>query len=708
MDRRLLLPLIEGKSQGSGSNGPLMLRPSESVNELEQRASEFLWPKYIYEEDATPTDRPDVESSSMSFRTLEPHLSWQRQLQKIFYGNCFGHTILLVVTLLVLVPFSSAAVEYYESTWKARATALVAFWCVGLNAVDGIPVGPCMFSGVIILATLGVITKDEAFEGLSNPVLVAVACLNMIARSLENSGVLEKIIVPMLGNPTSARMALLRLQVPVVVLAGYTHSAPLVAMMIPVVKGWSAKIHVSESVLMMPLAAASVFGGGSTLIGNGANLVAAQWLLKQKLPGEPGLGFFTLTPIAFCLAAVGTIYLVIVAPLLLSFEAPQVPVSNTANIAQRYKCIFKVLPPGPFNTVLGCSPLELGLLSIPGVTLSPESQVQAELPLCAGDELVFSTSATGFLHLRRMQGLAPLAWESITRGLGSKRSHRRHFEALVAPTASMVGKPLDLWRFSEEHRAVPLAVHRPGHPELIARTFDDFVPEAHDIFIVEAFTPGPSSSDFLLVREVPDSAPPRNFTQMDLWRQRFCLVGMVLMVTATACGYNLALAAALLTLCLLLQKAITLDEAFRFINGPLLLTIASSFALGSAFDDSGLAEALASVVLAIFQPFGNFGTIIGFYLCSMLLAQLLSNVATTLIMLPMVPALSAASGIPLDSFVEVVCYAANANFATPLGHAANLMVAPHGRYSFYHFFIVGAPLQLMLSVVTCSLVWLRI
>merc|ERR1719409_569514 len=133
----------------------------------------------------------------------------------------------------------------------------------------------------------------------------------------------------------------------------------------------------------------------------------------------------------------------------------------------------------------------------------------------------------------------------------------------------------------------------------------------------------------------------------------------------------------------------------------MLLTIASSFGIGSGIEMSGLAEIIASVILAVFSPFGPYGVLVGIYVCAMIIGQLVSNVTTALIVLPMAPALAKSTGLDLMLFVRVVIFSANASFASPLATATNLMVVPQASYTFSDFLRVGGPLQLIFVVCTC-------
>jgi len=89
-----------------------------------------------------------------------------------------------------------------------------------------------------------------------------------------------------------------------------------------------------------------------------------------------------------------------------------------------------------------------------------------------------------------------------------------------------------------------------------------------------------------------------------------------------------------------------------------------------------------------------------FYLFTALITNVVSNNASVVLMIPV--AIDTANAIGADpfSFVLSVTFAASTAMMTPIGYQTNLMVYGPGGYKFTDFFRVGAPLQLLLTVVT--------
>ncbi|MFO7820430.1 MAG: SLC13 family permease, partial [Halanaerobacter sp.] len=150
------------------------------------------------------------------------------------------------------------------------------------------------------------------------------------------------------------------------------------------------------------------------------------------------------------------------------------------------------------------------------------------------------------------------------------------------------------------------------------------------------------------------------------------------------------------------------NEIYEAINWDVIFLLSGLIPLGIAMENTGTAEFIAEQILSL-EPFlSPLLILILFYLITAVFASLMGNAVSVILMMPI--ALNAASQLGLNPFAFglVVTFAASSGFLTPIGYQTNLMVYSPGGYKFYDFFIVGAPLQLILTVVVptvISLIW---
>jgi len=164
---------------------------------------------------------------------------------------------------------------------------------------------------------------------------------------------------------------------------------------------------------------------------------------------------------------------------------------------------------------------------------------------------------------------------------------------------------------------------------------------------------------------------------------------------------KLLVTVALATLCVLLRcGCMELSDAWKAINGPVLLSIALSFALGDAIAKSGLAEIAAGGIVQVVAPLGPLALLFAVYLVAILVGAVISNNAVVVLMFPIVVRVCEGAGISWRAALYALTMAASASFSTPVSYQTNLMVAGAADYTFADFLRFGLPLQLVCMLAT--------
>ena len=96
------------------------------------------------------------------------------------------------------------------------------------------------------------------------------------------------------------------------------------------------------------------------------------------------------------------------------------------------------------------------------------------------------------------------------------------------------------------------------------------------------------------------------------------------------------------------------------------------------------------------------------YLTTMVLTEILSNVAIAALMAPIALQVAAELGVDPRPFIVAVMFAASAAFSTPIGYQTNTYVYGVGGYRFTDFFKIGIPLNLLcftMAVIFVPKIW---
>jgi di/tricarboxylate transporter len=155
---------------------------------------------------------------------------------------------------------------------------------------------------------------------------------------------------------------------------------------------------------------------------------------------------------------------------------------------------------------------------------------------------------------------------------------------------------------------------------------------------------------------------------------------------------------------IILSGVLTVDEAYRGIAWTTVILVGGMIPLSTAMVQTGAAQKLADGLVDLVGDAGPHALLAGLVLLTLALGQLISNMATALIVIPI--AVSAASELDVSAkpVLMAVCVASAAAFLTPVATPANLMVMGPGGYRFADYWKLGLPLLILFAVVAVLLV----
>jgi len=558
-----------------------------------------------------------------------------------------------------------------------------------------------IFSVLLLLTIGGIIDIKEAFVGFSNSGMLTVGFLFIVAKALQETGVLNRLGDALLGNDVkSLSVRMLRFLFPVSSVSAFFNNTPVVAMLIPVITSWARKHNYSTSKFLIPLSYAAILGGTCTLIGTSTNLVVHGLMIES---GVGGMSFFEISKVGVPLMITGVAAVSLLGHRLLPDRKE--PMVELGDKMREFVIALKV---DPQYRYIDSSIEEAGLRHLRGLFLF---QIERNQKIIApvghdekiqlGDRLFFTGLPRTIIELQKTPGLTVL--KDTTFDLKDYNSDElKAYEAVISPSSPLIGYNVRESNFRGRYNAAILAIHRSG--ERIQKKIGDIVLHAGDTLLLLArptfLKDWYNSRDFYLVSEsekVPSK--PR-------WYSVFSLSVLGLMILFMALDILPILASVCIAaVILIISKCITPQEARKSIEWSVLLIIACSFGIAKALDNSGVAYFLADKLILVVGSLGILGILAGVYFMTSLYTEIITNNAAAALLFPIALSSANQAGVDPRPFLIAVALAGSACFATPLGYQTNLMVYGPGGYKFKDFMKVGIPMNIFTGVVAVTIIY---
>ncbi len=590
---------------------------------------------------------------------------------------------------------------------------------------------------VILLGPWTGVDAQAGLSGFSSPATIAVLAMFILSEGVRRTGLLQRIglgISHLAGKrPRRELAALVGLSGST---AGFVNNTPVVAMMIPMAVNIANRSNVSPSKYLLPISFAAMMGGMLTVIGTSTNLLASD--VSARLIDHP-FAMFEFTLLGLLVLGAGLAYLLTFGWWLTPGRIPPredpietfemgnyltelevAPGSSLAGLSvERAREtldldleILRIRRGGrAVTTPMGERKIREGdvlivrtdpdtlhtLLELPGVGLGGGGTIERERlgveddPLLEG-ELPDEVAAARPVPVQE----ADEAEEARDDEAAAEPPPRRLIELVVLSDTPLVGETLRSLAFSQRYGAWVLAIRRGSG---ILHTRLNRTPlRGGDTLLVQAAPEAierlDSDRNFIVSRVLTGPQFRRSRTLIALG-----IVAGVVAVAAT--GFtSIAVSALAGVVAMVLTGCLRPNEVYTAVDWNVIFLLAGVIPLGIALELSGGAAYLAHQLVVVAGDWHPLVLLFAFYLFTALITNVISNNASVVLMIPV--AIGAALAIDANpfAFVMAVTFAASTAMLTPVGYQTNLMVYGPGGYRFSDFFRVGAPLQLILAVVT--------
>ncbi|MBI4258255.1 MAG: SLC13 family permease, partial [Thaumarchaeota archaeon] len=416
---------------------------------------------------------------------------------------------------------------------------------------------------LLALGLTGILSLDELFLGFASPAVITVASALVIARALYISGAIERLSDALLRFKSRPIVPFILLLAIVSLSSGFINDIAALAIALPLAVSLSRGLKLEPSKILIPLAYASIMGGALTLIGTASNIVMSS-IARQELGRNLGIFEF-----AFVGLPLISVFLILV----FLFGKRVLPVRASAYAHDKFELprYIAEVQVSEKSRFVGKTAGELekeydGEIEVVRVV---RGSLERELPhsntkLRSGDFLVVRIEPEGLRRLTEDTGLQIKkngeAEEDKIKGL-------EVVEAVVLPTSVLIERTARQIHLRDWLNVTLLGVAR--HRATLTRRVGDVRIKVGDVLLLEG-----AQADLATVFQELKCVP--------LGGRRVTLGPRAPQVlTLTIAGISIALSAlgilptevALATgaVSMILLKSISIEEAYRSIQWPILI-----------------------------------------------------------------------------------------------------------------------------------------
>lgn len=578
---------------------------------------------------------------------------------------------------------------------------------VVLFVVDWLRVDVVALLVMVALAWLGLVEPKDAISGLSSNAVVSVIAVMILGHGVDRSGIMNRVTRPILQVAgTSERRLVAVVAGTVGGISAFMQNIGAAALFLPALLRISKRLQIPASRLLMPVGFAAILGGTLTMVASGP-LIILNDLLRQGQ--QTPFGLFAVTPVGMVLLASGITYFLVFGKLVLPSRSGAEERSPQRDLVETWR-----LP----STIVCCH-------------LKPDSKLTGETVESAG---LWMRYAVNLLVIRENDEVhyAPWRYTRFVAGqnlalLGERRDIERFAadfgldvddqagglleelqtgaaggfaEVVVRPKAWFAGKSLREISFRKTYAVEPVRLMT-GDKD-VARDFSDQPLHAGDSLVVHgtwerirllARDPG-----FVVLTPVEGVVGDRSKGTI----AALCFLAAIGLAVA---GFPLSISLLTGALAMILLRVIPVDEAYRAVDWRTVFLLAGLIPLGIAMDKTGAAAFVANLITQALAGSHPLVLASAVALLTTLFSLFMSNVAATVLLVPLVMIVGTSAGVDGRGLGLLVAVCASNSFLLPT-HQVNALFMSPGGYRNADYLKAGGAMSLLFLVIAVGAVYL--
>ncbi len=562
---------------------------------------------------------------------------------------------------------------------------------------------------MVLLPLSGVVTAEQAVAGLSSNAVVSIIAVMIIGAGLNKTGVMNTVaayIIKLAGR--SEKRIMIIISSTVAVISSFMQNIGAAALFLPATMKISRELNISAGKILMPMGFAAITGGCLTLVGSSPlimlnDLMETWWNNNSEAVGQVAfepLGLVSVTPIGIALLVGVLAYFVFFGKKLLpdatsGLEEDCMDKRLEEIYGQKVGHSFEVFVP---NTVSPATLGELELrpmyhLTVIGIAknhgrnknLSP----MRDSVIGPGDSLwIMSSDENMNKAARELSWLVKKEHDIFAKENSPDESGV--VEGVVIPHSNLSNHTMEELRFRKLFHVNPLAIVR--GETLIMDEINETKLRQGDTLLLQG-----KWRQFRLLQGKMDLAFIEDIRGEDLKPERigfaifFLLLSLVL-----ALGFQVKLSIALLTgaLGMILTKIIPADRAYEAVDWRTIFLLSGLIPLGTAFENTGAAHFLASILLSAVGTPGPLLLLLVISLLTAFFSLVASNVGAVVLMVPLAMNMAVGIGSSPVTAAMVVALSASNTFVLPT-HQVNALIMRPGGYRTRDYMRAGAGVTIL-------------
>ena len=558
---------------------------------------------------------------------------------------------------------------------------------------------------MLALVWTGSITAGEARSGFASNAVLAIIGVMIMGRGLYKSGITETIAQSILRVAGKGKRRIISMvSITVGMLSAFIQNIGAAALFLPVMMGISKREQISISSLLMPMGFAALLGGTLTMVGT-SSLIVLNDLLTTR--GVDPFGLFAVTPVGVVLLLVGIGYFFAFGDAVLPAQPEEQP---TASPGQRLLSIWGLsdsiftfrVPPG--SPLVGKSVEESEMGARYGVNLlrvydeeAADYSIWEDYRFEGEQHLVVQGHEDDVWRFAGVNGLQFL--EEDEKSVPEGRDG--YLEVVIPARSSLVGKTIREVPLREQYNAQVVLFF--SDSEVVEDNVADREIRAGDTLVLQGKWKSlqffKESEDFITV--TPFEYEPKHPEKA--WIAIGSFVGAILVVLTL--GLPISIGFLTGAVAMVLGGVLTIEEAYRSIEWKVIFLIAGLIPIGIAMETSGAAAFIAENLVTLIDGVPAFGILFILGVLMTLFSLVMSNVAATVLMVPLVLELTGIGGLSAQVLVLQVGLCAVNSFILPTHHVNALLMTP-GGYRVTDYLKAGSILSLLFVTVSTIVLYI--